>query len=239
MSPIKLALNADTTPLSISSTLVFKSTFKRVREAWGAGFEAINVDEEEGLSSEGAKAILDDYHMEVASGFFHGPFYIAEEEEQIFAAAIHKAEFAQALGQTCIFVSALVSPPERHAIAGRVKTGETVSLSVAQFEQMGRLLDRIARLWKGYGIDLYYHPHAATYVEAPHEIERLLEITDPDLVRFGPDTGHIFFGGGDPIDFIERYLSRLGGIHLKDVKELVLERVREEKLDYTQACGLG
>src|SRR5881409_594641 len=107
MCPIKLALNADTTPLSISATLVFKSTFKRVREAWGAGFEAVNVDEEPGLSADGAKAILDDYHMEIASGFFQGPFYFAEEEERIFAAAVHKAEFAQALGQTCLFVSAL------------------------------------------------------------------------------------------------------------------------------------
>src|SRR5881296_1208077 len=239
MCPIKLALNADTTPLSVSDTLVFKSTAQRVSEASDAGFEAVNVDEEEGISPEDASAIVHNYRMEIASGFFHGPFYLPEEEERILSAAVHKAEFSRALGQTCIFVSALVSPLERHAIAGRVKPGEAVALSEAQFGQMGRLLERIARLWKGYGIDLYYHPHAATYVEAPHEIERLLEITDPDLVRFGPDTGHIFFGGGDPIDFIERHLSRLGGIHLKDVKGLVLERVREEKLVYTQACALG
>jgi inosose dehydratase len=239
MCPIKLALNADTTPLSISDTLVFKSTLERVREAWGAGFEAVNVDEEEGVSTEDARAILDEYRMEIASGFFHGPFYLPEEGERIFAAAVRKAEFSRAMGQTCVFVSAQVSPPERHAIAGRVQPGEPVSLSEAQFVLMARRLERIARLWKDYGIDLYYHPHAATYVEAPHEIELLLQITDPDLVRFGPDTGHLFFGGGDPIDFIERYFSRLGGIHLKDVKKSVLQRVREEKLNYRQACALG
>ncbi len=239
MSPIRLALNADTTPLSISDMLVFKSTFQRVREAWGAGFEAVNVDEEEGLSAEEAKVIFKEYRMEVASGFFHGAFYLPEEEERIFSAAVHKAEFARALGQACLFVSAFVSPPERLAIAGRVLPGENVSLSDAQFEQMGRLLERIARLWKDFGIELCYHPHVATYVEAPHEIEHLMELTDPALVRFGPDTGHIFYGGGDPIEFIERYFPRLGGIHLKDVRLPVLEQVREEKLTYKQACARG
>ena len=236
---ICLALNPDTTPLSISDTLVFKSTAERVREAAEAGFSAVNVDQEDGLTAEDARRILRQYRMEVASGFFHDAFYLAEEQDRIYDAAIAKAEFARALGQRFLFVSALVSPPERRAIAGRVGPDELISLDDRQFERMARLLERIARLWKDHGIELYYHPHAATYVEAPHEIERLMQTTDPSLVRFGPDTGHILYGGGDPIALIGRYFSRVGAIHLKDARRTVLDRVRVEKRNYREACARG
>ena len=236
---IRVALNPDTTPLSISDTLVFKSTVERVREAAQAGFSAVNVDEEDGLTAEDARRILQEYRMEPASGFFHGAFYLPEEESRIYDAAIRKAEFARALGQRCLFVSALVSPPERWAISGRVMPDEPISLDDRQFERMARLLERIAHLWKDYDIELCYHPHAATYVEAPHEIERLMAMTEPSLVRFGPDTGHILYGGGDPVAQIRRYFSRLGAVHLKDARRAVLDRARVEKLDYREACARG
>jgi inosose dehydratase len=236
---IRLALNPDTTPLSISDTLVFKSTAQRVREAAEAGFAAVNVDEEEGLTAEDARRILQEYRMEVASGFFHGAFYLPGEEARIYDAAKAKAEFAQALGQRFLFVSALVSPPERRAIAGRVRPDEPISLDDRQFDRMARLLERIARLWRDYDVELCYHPHAATYVEAPHEIERLMETTDASLVRLGPDTGHLLYGGADPIALVARYFSRVGAIHLKDARQAVLDRVRLEKLNYREACARG
>jgi inosose dehydratase len=239
VTPLQLALNADTTPLSISDVLVFKSVKERAREARDAGFPAVNVDEEEGMTVEDARRILEGYQLKVSSGFFHGAFYEPQEEGRIFDEALRKAEFARALGQDCIFVSALVAPPERHAIAGRVQSGEQVSLNEQQFDQMAKLLERIARLWKEYGINLYYHPHVATYVEAPYEIESLMQRTDPDLVRLGPDTGHTFFGGGDPVGFIQRHFSRVGGLHLKDVRSEVVDEVRRERLNYRQACARG
>ena len=87
---------------------------------------------------------------------------------------------------------------------------------------MARLLERIARLWRDYDVELCYHPHAATYVEAPHEIERLMETTDASLVRLGPDTGHLLYGGADPVAVITHYFSRVGAIHLKDTQQAVL-----------------
>jgi inosose dehydratase len=238
-SRLRLALNADTTPLSISDVLMFKSYRTRAEEAAAAGFPATNVDEEEGLDPAEARRFVERLGLEVASGFFHGRFYAEEEEESLLAAAEQKAAFARALGQTAIFCSALVSPPERHAIAGRVRPGEPISLDDRQFAQMARVLESIARIWRRDDITLCYHPHVATYVEAPHEIERLLESTDPALVRRGPDTGHLYFGGSDPLEFIERHFARMSGLHLKDVRTDVAEEARRSKLDYRQANALG
>jgi sugar phosphate isomerase/epimerase len=204
----------------------------------GSGFAAVNVDEEEGLTAEDARRILHEYRMEVASGFFHGAFYLPGEEDRIYDAAKAKAEFAQALGQRFLFVSALVSPPERRAIAGRVRPDEPISLDDRQFDRMARLLERIARLWRDYDVELCYHPHAATYVEAPHEIERLMETTDASLVRLGPDTGHLLYGGADPVALVAHYLAGRA-IHLKDARQAVLDRVRLESSTTARPAPAG
>jgi len=237
---LRIALNADTTPLSVSDTLMFKSLEVRAREAFEAGFMAVNVDRSEpGLTVEKAVRILGPYRLEPASGFFHGEFYCPEAEAAILEDALRQAEFSKALGQNCLFVSALVAPAERHAVAGRVQAGEGPVLDDRQFAQMCRVLEQIGRIWRDYGITLCYHQHLATYVEAPREIERLLQDTDPELVKLGPDTGHLFFGGADPVGIIERHFDRVGAIHLKDVRQEVAAKAREERLDYRQACALG
>ncbi len=237
---IRLALNADTTPLRISDVLVFKSLEERAREAAESGFRAVNVDRgEDGLSPERVGEILARHSLQVASGFFHARFHLVEEEAGILGSARVQAEFSRAIGQTVLFVSSLVSPPERHAIAGRVKAGEKTSLEPGEMTQMAACLEKVARIWRDHGITLCYHPHVATYIEAPHEIEQLMEFSDPELVKLGPDTGHLLFGGSDPVQFVRHYIDRVAAIHIKDVNAEVVERARARGMDYRQACAAG
>ena len=49
-----------------------------------------------------------------------------------------------------------------------------------------------------------------------HEIVRLLDDLGPDVLGFGPDTGHLRWAGIEPAPFIRRYADRMGGIHIKD-----------------------
>lgn len=237
---IRLALNADTTPLSVSDTLIFKSLEERAREASQAGFTAVNVDRSEpALTVEKARHILADYSLEPASGWFHGRFYDASLEEEIYRQAEQQADFSSRLGQECLFVSDYVFDSKRHDLAGRIQEDHPISLNEGQMAQMVGLLHRIARLWVEFDLVLCYHPHAGTYIEAPHEIEWLMELTDPALVRFGPDTGHLFYGGADPLDTIERHFERAHALHIKDVRAEVLLEVREKGLSYRQACARG
>jgi inosose dehydratase len=240
MTQLKLALNADTTPLAVSDVLVFKSLEERAREAAAAGFPAVNVDRSEpGLTPEKASAILERHGLEVASGFFHGQFHDPALRDALLREARLQAEFSKAIGQSCLFVSAFVSPPERSAIAGSIRPDDETSLDESQFKIMARILEEIARMWLDYGVSMCFHPHAATYVEAPWEIERLLAMTDAELVRFGPDTGHLLLGGAEPIDLIERHFERVHALHIKDARLQVIERARREGLDYRQTCALG
>ncbi len=71
------------------------------------------------------------------------------------------------------------------------------------------------------GLEPTFHHHACTYVEAPVEIERLLELTDIGLCL---DTGHLLLGGGDPMRAWDSWRARINHLHVKDCRMDVLQR---------------
>lgn len=66
------------------------------------------------------------------------------------------------------------------------------------------------------GLRPLHHSHVGGVFETEEEISRLLDELGPDLIGFGPDTGHLRWGGVDPAPFIAKYADRIGGIHIKD-----------------------
>ncbi|RAK16873.1 2-keto-myo-inositol dehydratase [Anoxybacillus vitaminiphilus] len=100
-------------------------------------------------------------------------------------------------------------------------------------------LHRAANICREYGMKLVYHFHAGTVVETAEEIDRLMELTDPNLVHLLYDTGHALYGGYDPLELLNNYYDRIQYIHLKDVRREVLEEVRRENLDFRSAVLRG
>jgi inosose dehydratase len=94
----------------------------------------------------------------------------------------------------------------------------------------------------GRGFSPALHPHACTYVEAPWEIERALELTDLGLVV---DPGHLLVGGADPVEVLRAWGDRVTYVHAKDTRLEVVEQAIAERLDMLEAwrrgmfCGLG
>ena len=66
------------------------------------------------------------------------------------------------------------------------------------------------------GLRPLHHSHVGGVFETEDEIIRLLDDLGPEVIGFGPDTGHLRWAGIDPAPFIRRYADRLGGIHIKD-----------------------
>ncbi len=80
------------------------------------------------------------------------------------------------------------------------------------------------------------HPHAGSFVEFEDEIERLLDDSDLALCL---DTGHAAYAGIAADRALIAYGSRLGHVHLKDVRADALARVRDERLDFWAAIAAG
>jgi inosose dehydratase len=78
-----------------------------------------------------------------------------------------------------------------------------------------------------------------TGVMVSPDVDRLMESTDPSLVHLLLDTGHMAFAGGDPLSVAESYGDRIKHVHLKDVRQPVVDRVREENLSFQDGIEAG
>lgn len=86
------------------------------------------------------------------------------------------------------------------------------------------------------GLTTVFHHHCAGPVETPEEVEALLERSQVQLCL---DTGHWHYAGGDALDCLKRWGSRIGYLHLKDCHRQIAETCREQQLDYFEAVKAG
>lgn len=125
--------------------------------------------------------------------------------------------------------------PERDRISGRVPSDGSQSLNPEQWKNVVKVVDDAARVASEFGLDLVFHPHIATYVETPQEIERFFNVTAQSGIGLCLDTGHSLYGGADPVAEAEKYRSILRFVHIKDCDQKQLAAARSRGLTFDQA----
>ena len=117
---------------------------------------------------------------------------------------------------------------------------EPGQLDPEQWKNLVTGTNELARvIYEEYGVDLVFHPHVDTHVDTQDRVERFLADTDPSYVNLCLDTGHIAYCGGDNVEIIQRFPERIRYVHLKQVDPEVRERVRAERLAFSEAVKLG
>jgi len=92
------------------------------------------------------------------------------------------------------------------------------------------------------GYEPTFHPETGTHVEAPWEIERVLEVSDVGLCL---ETGHMMLGGGDPVAMLRDLGGRINHVHLKDARRSVMAGIVADEAPVTEIwtreafCELG
>jgi inosose dehydratase len=129
---------------------------------------------------------------------------------------------------------ALDSSPGRDERAGRATEAGTPELTDAGWESLVRVIHDIADRANAWGHPVSFHPHSATFVETPAEVDRLVASSDPERIGICLDVGHYLVGGGDPVTAIRDLGDRVNHVHLKDVDAAVVARLQAGELD-----GLG
>lgn len=112
-------------------------------------------------------------------------------------------------------------------------------LSDQQFDALARGLNECGRLAREKGIKFGIHPHMGTGVQSAKDIDRVMESTDPELVHLILDAGHTAAAGEDPCALLEKYISRIPLVHIKDGRRAVMKRVREENLSFLKGVTAG
>jgi len=127
---------------------------------------------------------------------------------------------------------------ERTRNAGRIIP--EMGLGDWQWSTFAAGAGKVARAVKDtFGMRTVFHHHCGGYVETPQEVSKLMELTDPDLLGLCLDTGHYAFGGGDPVEALGKYYSRIWHIHFKDYDPGVGQDSREHSYDYFKAVEEG
>jgi inosose dehydratase len=93
----------------------------------------------------------------------------------------------------------------------RGQTPETFEIACKFFNRLGALANDM-------GFKAGLHNHLGQMVQTPEEIDRCMELTDPKLFYFSPDTAHVHLGGGDVPKIMEKYKHRLMLADYKDAK---------------------
>lgn len=111
--------------------------------------------------------------------------------------------------------------------ARRARPGQSVSnpgmgLDADGWRRFGAGLGEVLARCRDRGYEPTFHHETGTYVEAPWEIDRVLDVSDIGLCL---DTGHLLIGGGDPVAAVSRWGSRINQVHLKDARRSVMAEI--------------
>ena len=202
------------------------------RQIRAAGFGAVHVEVPEGMPVRDYRSLLDDSGLVPAPGYFQAPFsdpsLAAADAELARRAAAQHAE----LGLTRIFIADRVAAQPRLAAPGQGADADP-----ARLHRVIENLAHAAGIMTAEGVTPCLHQHVGSWIETPEETEAVLAAISPDLLLFGPDTGHLAWAGADPADLIERHLARVGAVHLKDYRAGVAGQARAGRWSYREATA--
>jgi inosose dehydratase len=130
------------------------------------------------------------------------------------------------------------SVANRTARAGRIRAED--GLRSDEWDGFADRAERVARAVRdAAGLHTVFHHHCAGYVETPEEIAALMSRTDPALIGLCLDTGHLTFGGGDPLAAIRQYGDRIWHVHFKDCDPTLAQAARTQEWDYHTSVRQG
>jgi inosose dehydratase len=182
-------------------------------------------------------ALYAQYGLKPAPGYFGADFWRAEQQADILKRAREYGRFMRECDCTELYLGpggfegyVTASGKNRKELAGHVGTDD--GLTGAEWQQLADCLNRVGEITLEEGVRSCFHNHVGSVIETLEEIERMLQMTDPDLVFLGPDTGHLAWAAADSVDFCRKYADRIKTIHAKDVHAGVVERGAAEDWDY-------
>ncbi len=205
-----------------------------LREAGEIGFDGIEKGHKMPTDPVALKAALAPYGLQFVSGW-HSLNLLAHSVEDEKKAIQPHLDLLLAMGcSVCIVCET------SNAIHGADGTplSQSPVLPIGQWEKFGADVEAIAQYVAAQGLTLVYHHHMGTVVETPEEIDLLMAHTGP-ATKLLFDTGHCYFGGGDPAEVAARHMGRVRHLHAKNVRPAVRDRLVAEGWSFLEGVRQG
>ena len=213
-----------------------ENTFEQcVSEMALAGFTGSEIGNKYPKDVETLKHKLDVRGMRICNAWFSS-LLLSEGYEATIEAFIKHRDFLHALGAKVIGAS-----EQGNSIQGKDVSifGEKPVYTDEQWELIAKGFNEMGRLAKEKGMYFTVHHHMGTGVQTEAEIDKLMEITDPDLVYLLFDTGHLSFSGEDVIGVLKKYVNRTKHVHLKSIRKDIIEEAKEKGYSFLDSVRAG
>ena len=213
-----------------------ENTFEQcVSEMALAGFTGSEIGNKYPKDVETLKHKLDVRGMRICNAWFSS-LLLSEGYEATIEAFIKHRDFLHALGAKVIGAS-----EQGNSIQGKDVSifGEKPVYTDEQWELIKKGFNKMGELAKEKGMYFTVHHHMGTGVQTAEEIDKLMEITDPDLVYLLFDTGHLSFSGEDVLGVLKKYVGRVKHVHLKSIRKDVIEDAKVKGYSFLDSVRAG
>ncbi|MCY6371133.1 myo-inosose-2 dehydratase [Clostridium ganghwense] len=201
-----------------------------------AGFTGSEIGNKYPKNIDELKKALDLRNMCICNAWF-SCFFTTKDEQETIDEFIKHRDFLHDLGAKVIGLAECgrtIHGDEKMPILSKAP-----KLSDEEFKKLAKGLEKLGRLAKEKGMEIAYHYHMGTGVQSLEELDKLMEMTDPELVGIVFDTGHATFAGENAVEVLGKYANRVKHVHFKDVRSNILEKVKKEDLSFLQAVKAG
>ena len=203
-------------------------------ESRRAGFTGTETGVKFPMDSAALGPILRHYQLALVSGWFSGRLLENDVETEMGRMAEHLDVFKTLRAPVLVYAETVgsVQTDQGTPVSRRPK------LSDDDITAYGAKLTELARRMAQVGVAMTYHHHMGTVIESAHDVDRLMAATGPE-VGLLLDTGHLTFAGEDPIAVTRKHASRINHVHCKDIRPLILDRVRDQDMSFLDAVLAG
>lgn len=164
-------------------------------------------------------------------------FLITKPYEEVEKEFVEQLKFLKAAGSKVIGVS-----EQSYSTQGMLEQPIFENKHVMNEEEWKMLaegLNKLGKVAKDMEMTLTFHHHMGTVVQTEEEIDKFMELTDPEYVFLLFDSGHCSFAGIDPVKVLKKYIERTRHVHLKDLRSEVAKKGREQKWSFLKNVREG
>lgn len=108
-----------------------------------------------------------------------------------------------------------------------------------EWQKLADGLNKMGEIALSHNVKLVFHHHMGTGVQTLSEVDRLMEMTDPEKVFLLYDTGHIYVSDGETMPLLEKHFNRIAHVHFKDVRDAKLEECRKKDMSFLDSFLAG
>lgn len=201
-----------------------------------AGYDGTELGHKFPKDSAKLLEILKPFNLQLITGW-HSTYLASNDFKKETKDFRSHLNFLKEMGCKVIIVAECTNRTYNHPKRLNWKGDEGNTLNNSEWKKVLKGLDEFSSIAEGEGLKLVYHHHMGTVIQSLTEINRLMEDTN-DIKLLG-DTGHLAFAGENPLNVFNKYKSRLGHVHLKNIRPEVVKNARNKNYSFERAVKEG